>query len=116
MRSLTSLRENRAYSSENFRSPVQKDFCNKIGQFQTIRALSPREDAIGISADETPVIRRVGSIAHQPAGFANQTVTINHGDSIAPLLGVPVAQAAPRIIVTVTDTQTGPVAFQGQIQ
>jgi|SRR6516162_7556245 hypothetical protein len=31
MRSLTSLDENRAYSPENFSSPVQNDFCNKIG-------------------------------------------------------------------------------------
>jgi putative ABC transport system substrate-binding protein len=31
MRSPTSLHESRAYSPENFWSPVQKDFCNNIG-------------------------------------------------------------------------------------
>src|SRR5262245_49933631 len=31
MRSLTSLHESRVHGPQNFRSPVQNDFCNKIG-------------------------------------------------------------------------------------
>jgi hypothetical protein len=31
MRSLTSLHESRTCSPQNFWSPVQNDFCNKIG-------------------------------------------------------------------------------------
>jgi hypothetical protein len=32
MRSLTPLHESRGHGPQNFRSPVQTDFCNKIGQ------------------------------------------------------------------------------------
>src|SRR3954453_17147972 len=35
MRSLTCLPESRAYGPAKFSSPVQKDFCNTIGQKET---------------------------------------------------------------------------------
>src|SRR5258705_10811717 len=37
MRSLTSLHESRVHGPQNFRSPVQNDFCNKIGHEQKSR-------------------------------------------------------------------------------
>jgi hypothetical protein len=39
-RSLTSPRATRVSVPENFRSPPQKDFCNKIGQLQTFAQFS----------------------------------------------------------------------------
>jgi hypothetical protein len=41
MRSLTSLHESRTCSPQNFWSPVQNDFCNKIGQQQAF-STSPK--------------------------------------------------------------------------
>jgi hypothetical protein len=42
MRSLTSLHESRACSPQNFWSPVQNDFCNKIGQEPIFACRLPR--------------------------------------------------------------------------
>src|SRR5262249_15781551 len=49
-------------------------------QFPRLRTL---EDATGIDADDTPRIRDVGSVAHQPAGFGDFTRGGSHGNRVA---------------------------------
>jgi hypothetical protein len=46
MRSLKSLHESRVHGPQNFRSPVQNDFCNKIGP-QRRKMMSAPMSAIG---------------------------------------------------------------------
>src|SRR5215472_11443653 len=49
-------------------------------QFPRLRTL---EDATGIDADDTPRIREVGPVAHQPAGFGDFTRSGCHGSRVA---------------------------------
>jgi hypothetical protein len=46
MRSLTSLHESRVHGPQNFWSPVQNDFCNKIGPKRR-KTMSALMSAIG---------------------------------------------------------------------
>ena len=58
-----------------------------------VRRLGALEDAAGIDADLTPRIRKVGSVAHQPAGFGKFTHRICRGDRMARRQDGPIGHA-----------------------
>src|SRR5262245_50956057 len=76
------------------------------------RRLCTLEDATGIDADDTPRIREVGSVAHQPAGFGDFTRGGSDGNRVARRHGTQLNPPAVEKSAGVDEEGIGPLAHK----